>query len=506
MNLFIKFLLAAVSICVYSQKNSQLDSLNEFEGVRIYNLYSDIIYGGGVIYNESLNEYPTQLHTGFLKLGFDENLNQVSKKIIKHARFNKGISINSEAGLFLSTKYYGKLTSPSQMIISMHFPTDYYKESNNYSLGFWVNVKKLNGNGLAFSKINGAFSFFSHQDLKTLGARAYQQNNKVQNYIFEITRVDGDYSYLRYNPDNTYIIRFFISKESGEKVTELEILNPVFLDGDNHKINPYFEYKSKSESLNSDKIGKRAVVIGDSQHQDRELHKVIARHTGLNIISMARGGHSIKYKSRNKNQANMFWFYEKELREKILKIEDVDYYILPLSTNDTKGGGELSNEAINAVIENYPYYTDNQKLSQEKLKIFENLSENEKEKIFGYKQTFAAYIMQLKEVNPNARFLLSSIPISPSHMTGKKDNQGHGIWADGWNAKKAKEERMPIYTSMRRDSRELADWFGANWADLQNKVNLNFENAPEYTTDGIHWFPEIKKRIGKVFSDELQDM
>jgi hypothetical protein len=100
MNLFIKFLLAAVSICVYSQKNSQLNSLNEFEGVRIYNLYSDIIYGGGVIYNESLKEYPTQLHTGFLKLGFDENLNQVSKKIIKHARFNKGISINSEAGLF----------------------------------------------------------------------------------------------------------------------------------------------------------------------------------------------------------------------------------------------------------------------------------------------------------------------------------------------------------------------------------------------------------------------
>lgn len=507
MNIYIKFIFLILSFSVYSQENELVDdSVKKHNNRTRYNLYSDIIYGGGIIYDENFEEYPPQLNTGFLKLGFDSNSEQISKKTITHRRLNKGISFRSDAGLFLSTKYYGTLASTEGMVVSMHFPTDYYENRNNYSLGFWINVDKLNGNGLAFSKVNGAFSFFSNQDLKTIGAKAYQQNNEDTNHMFEVEKVDGDFSYLRYNPDNTYVIRFFVYKESGLKVNELVILNLTFLDGAKHMIDPYQYYDSQAEALESDKIGKLAVIVGDSQHQDRVLHKVIARRTGLNIISMAKGGHSIKYKHQNKNRPNMFWFYEQSLREKIFKIKDVDYYILPLSTNDTNGGGKLTKEAIKAVLDNYPQYSDDKATSINKLAIFENLDGDAREKIFGYKQTFAAYIMQLKLINPNAKFLLSSIPISPSHMAGRKDSKGHGIWADGWNATKAKKKRMPIFISIAKDSKEIAQWFDAKWVDLLNEVNLTFENAHEYTVDGIHWFPEIKKRIGQAISEELDKM
>ena len=214
-------------------------------------------------------------------MGLDNDSTLLSKKIIEHGKLNKGIRISSDAGLFLSEKYYGKLAFPNKMVLAMRFPTDYYKKRNTYSLGFWVNVAKLNGNGLAFSKVNGAFSFFSNEKLKTIGTRAYQQNNEDTNYMFEVEKVDGDYSYLRYNPDNTYKIRFFIYKESGSKVNELEILNLTFLDGVNRIIDPYQYYESQAEALESDKIGKLAVIVGDSQHQDRELHKVIARKNRL---------------------------------------------------------------------------------------------------------------------------------------------------------------------------------------------------------------------------------
>ncbi|SDG47465.1 hypothetical protein SAMN04488027_102107 [Psychroflexus sediminis] len=483
-----------------------VDSLDIYTGGNNYNLYNDILYGGGVIYDEDLESYPPQLNTGFLKLGIDNNSDQVKKKIINHSKFNKGINISSDAGLFLSTKYYGTLISPRSMVLAMHFPTDYYDNRNNYSLGFWINVDKLNGNGLAFSKVNGAFSFFSNQDLKTIGAKAYQQNNKDNNYIFEVARVDGDYSYIRYNPDNTYIIRFFIYKESGLKVKELEILNPVFLDGINHQIDPYFYYKSQSETLKSNKKGKLAVIIGDSQHQDRELHKVIARRTGLNIISMARGGHSIKYKHQNKNRPNMFWFYEKNLKEAILKIKNVDYYILQLSTNDTNGGGELSVDAIQEVINNYPYYGDDATTINNKIAKFNSLIEVEKENIFGYKQTFAAFIMQFLEINPQARLILASTPISPHKLTGKADADGNGIWQDGWNPLNARTAINPRFESIRNDSKEVSEWFGANWIDLKNGVGLTFDNAINYCLDGTHWKKEIKIRIGKALSEELEKM
>ena len=229
--------------------------------------------------------------------------------------------------------------------------------------------------------------------------------------------------------------------------------------------------------------------------------------TGLNIISLAKGGHSIKYKSKNKDQPNHFWFYHKAIRMNILQqIQDVDYYILPLSTNDTDGGGELSAEAIQKVIDNYPYYRDDTTTIANKMALFDSLTEVEKENIFGYKQTFAALIMQFLKINPQARLILTSIPISPKRFTGNTDVKGNGIWQDGWNPQKARAAINPDFESIRNDSKEVAKWFSANWVDLKNEVGLTFENATIYSADGTHWKKEIKVRIGKVLSEELDRM
>lgn len=142
----------------------------------------------------------------------------------------------------------------------------------------------------------------------------------------------------------------------------------------------------------------------------------------------------------------------------------------------------------------------------EKLAIFNSLNQMEKESIFGYKQTFVSYIRQLISINPKAKILISSIPISPLHMTGELNSDGHGIRKEGWNASRAEKEGMPKYVSISKDSRDVAKWLNINWVDLKNKVGLTFNNSHLYCSDGTHWFPEIIKRIGLIISNELIKM
>ncbi|WP_303316565.1 hypothetical protein Q4Q34_07090 [Flavivirga abyssicola] len=489
MKRFIIFLLA-IFICPLCIVDGQIDINSKLEY-----LYSDILYSQGVLYNETLTDYPDELNRGYVTNGFDEHLNRLHSEVFTHKKFHKGLRLSFlDNNLYLSKKSEGRL-SDSQPIFSMRFATDYIVKRDAYSLGFWINNKKLNGNGIAFINVYGAPYYLSSEKLKTVGSKAHFAGNANNPYIFEVLKVDGDYSYVLYNLSNMYDIQLKIYSVSGIPVKEFEILNLTFLDGANLDIDPYKYYKNEAEVLNSDKIGKFAVVIGDSQHQDRELHKVIAQRTGLYIISMARGGHSIKYRYENINQPNMFWFYSQELKDDvILQLKNVDYYILPLSTNDGEGGGVLSKASIQAVINSYPYYGDDPLTILSKLNLFNAMDGKTREYIFGYKQTFAAYIMQLKLVNPDANFLLSSIPISLSHMIGKLNSDGYGIWKDGWNASLAKLDKMHIYESIRNDSKDIANWFDADWVDLKNEVGLTFENAHQFCSDGTHWFPEIKKK------------
>lgn len=472
-----------------------------------YNIFSNVLYGAENIYDESIGNYPSQLNNGQLHVGVGVDGNKLEKEVFLHNKYHKGLKLKNKIGLFLSSKKGSTLASKDLPILSIYTPSDYIKNRDSYSLGFWINVKKLNGNGIAFKDVNGTASFLSNEKLKIVGSKAYNSDNINNNHIFEISKIEGDYSYLKYNLNNTYVIRFYPYKISGKTVREFEILNLTFLDGKEIQIDPYKYYKSEAEVLKSNKIGKLAVIVGDSQHQDREIHRVISRRTGLNIISQAKGGHSIKYRHLNSEKPNMFWFYEKTLnRDVIQQIKGVDYYILPLSTNDGSGGGELSNATIQEVIDNYPFYGDSEDTVIRKLEIFSSMDEAERECIFGYKQTFAAYIMQLYLINPNAKLILTSIPISPGNMTGKADTNGKGQWQEGKTPINVSALVKPRYDSISDDSQELAYWFSTNWVDLRNEVGLSFDNAVNYTIDGTHWNKEIKKRIGLVLSQELDKM
>ena len=105
----------------------------------------------------------------------------------------------------------------------------------------------------------------------------------------------------------SYGISIAIHQENKNEVNTFEIFNPVLIEG-KYTLDPFYDYQSEAEQLHLDKIGKTCVIVGDSQYQDRIFQRMIARKTGMNVISMAKGGHSIKYKSINSKQPNMFWF------------------------------------------------------------------------------------------------------------------------------------------------------------------------------------------------------
>ncbi|MDN3664919.1 hypothetical protein ACFFU1_01665 [Algibacter miyuki] len=481
------------------------DSLNLESKVleRGYNAHN-LVWSIGNLYDETLESYPPQLNDGWKTLGRDKLGVPVDSKFVNTKELNRGRIISADNSFLKESLSPGQYNDSDARVIYIRLPSDYISDSSNLMGGFWVNTEVLNGNGIYITGVNGVPYRLTNSQLKTVGSKMLRWGvQREAPPCAEVTEVYKDYSFLTLDFSVLrYVISIAIHHESPNKVNTFEIFNPVLIEG-KYTLDPFYDYQSEAETKNSDKIGKTCIIVGDSQHQDRIFQRMIARKTGMNVISMAKGGHSIKYQSKNSKRSNMFWFYSKTLKDIVLSNKNIDYYILPLSTNDAEGGGVLSLETIQAVIDNYPFYGDSPETVSKKLALFNAMNGKTKEEVFGYKQTFAAYIMQLKLVNPNAKFLLASIPISPTHLTGELNSEGHGVWKDGWNAKKAKEDREWIFNSIRKDSKTVAKWSMADWVDLMNKVDLNFENAPQFCSDGTHWFPEIKKRIGEVLSNEL---
>lgn len=496
-----QFVRVVLLFCICIKCYGQSDASQELSE---YNLISDLFLGGGKLIDLELS-LPPQLNSGEVRDGFDTEKNRIHRKKVFDSLFDKAIRFEGEngKGLFLSDVGPNILKS-GEYIFYCRFPSEYI-ESVNFTFGFWLNLKQLNGNGIVFKATNAQDYVLSNANLSKVGSKAYRSNVPANKWLFEITKVKGDYVFLKFNPKKgQFSFSFYNYEENGGKsVPFLDVINPIFLDGIK-EINPNLNYKSEAEFLNSNKIGKLAFIIGDSQYQDRIAHRIIARKTGLNVISMAKGGHSIKYKNVNKDRENFYWFYNINILQKlILQEKGVDYYILPLSTNDGAGGGTLDNNTIQKVIDNYPYIQDNEIEIKRKLDSFNTMGGEEKESVFGFKQTFAAMVNQLQEINPEAKFLFTSIPISPIYFKGLKDSNGNGVWKDGWNSQKAKKEIMPQYNKIRKDSKELANWFNANWVDLKNKVDLTFENATFYSIDGIHWSKDIKVNTGNCLAKEL---
>ena len=469
------------------------------EGYLLNNL-ADLFFGSSELWNEVQGSYPAQLTNGRFIFGVDAASNSISRTIKENSLLGKGITLSASSGNTLNLSSKDSLNAnPFHPIFTYWFPSDINTVTSSF--GFWVDRSTLNGNGITIKSSNGTYCFLNAANLGTKGYNAHQGGLTAQAIQFTVKEVNEDYSYLEMAKYGNSNIGVGILSDSGTPVTSLKILAPVLLN----KVvvlDPYFYYKSESEKRNSNKISKRGLIVGDSQHQDRISHRVINRKTGINLISMARGGHSIQYKSASAAQTNFFWFYHQNLFENIiLQAENIDFYILPFSTNDATGNyGELTDVAIQAVIDNYPYHGDDVGTVSSKLAAFNALTQTQRENIFGFKQTFAAYIMQCLLVNPKAKFLLASTPISvPGFLTGAIVD-GKGVWEPGFNGFSVRNftgakpqggtqsiSLYNIYQGLKDAVLELKEWFHTYYSDTMNESGVTFENANEFIFDGTHW-------------------
>ena len=383
-----------------------------------------------------------------------------------------------------------------------YFVGDYYAsddEEANAVLGFWINRTDLNGNGISFCNIGGEYHYLTNSDLETEG---YEYDRYGIKFL-KVLKVDGDYSYVeyyayKYKFDNKLLFRLEIYNGSENDVTSLTIYNPTLIY--TKSIDPYHRYLSYAEKTNSRFIGKKILYVGDSQYNDGRMHCELAKLSGAEIIDAHEGGHRMTYSSTS-------WFYDYTKFGVALEWSDIDYYFLPISSNDN-AGGNTRQTAVDSVKYFYPYYGDSQDTIIAKLSRFNALSESDKASVFGYKQTYIAYIKQLLQLNPKARIIIGTIPMSVGSgtLTGSVDENGYGIWQSGYGPDERRAALTSSLKAKRDDIIEVKDYFNANFVDLFNEVGLTFDNFNIYSLDGVHWdlkSGEIKKRIAYAFYQEL---
>jgi len=372
-------------------------------------------------------------------------------------------------------------------------------EDSSLMIGFWVKTDELNGNGLIFRDITGGNHIVSGSNIKTKG---------FTSTLWQVSQVIGDYSHLKFKLYNyiyaSYpIFRLSIYPSSANDVTQLTILNPTLIYS--RSINPFKRYTSQSEKDTSIFRGKRILYVGDSEYNQGYFHKTLAEYTGAIVIDEHYGGYAMQYRSPGDS-----WFYQDTIKNKVFAIPSVDVYFLPISSNDTPGGN-LRTSAIDSVYYFYPAYGDDPDTVTAKLARFTSLSEDDKTSIFGFQQTYSAYIEQLENLNPTAEIILGSIPIGAGSgtMTGEVDENGYGIWAEGYSPAERVINMLPSQVEKTAQIEEIVALYSLGYIDLMNNVSLllDYSNFNQYCLDGVHWGLQegaIQKEIATLLKDYLK--
>lgn len=489
MKIFI-ILFALLSISIYSQTYD--------------NQLIDFFYGGRNIY-QSDGETEPIIHSGFVYhlsgFSIDSTFVDSTYRDAFLIKYNHGESFPKFVDIYTNNFFF--------IYSGGYYFTD--EEDSNATLGFWINRNDLNGNGLIFRDIGGAQHVISGSDLAVEG----YESNWYGTKLLLVKVVDGDYSYIEYYAykyiyNNKLILRLSIYNSSLNDVTKLTIYNPTLIF--NKDINPYERYNSQSEKDTSNYRAKRVLYVGDSQYNDGYFHTTLAEYTGAEIIDEHYGGYRMAYSSTS-------WFYLDTIKNKVFAIPNVDLYFFPISSNDN-GGGSLRTSAIDSVKYFYPVYGDDPDTVTAKLTRFGLLSEGNKAIIFGYQQTYSAYIEQIQALNPTARIILGSIPIGSGSgtMTGGLDENGYGIWAEGYSPAERIANVLPAQETKKTQIEALATKYGLEYLDLMGTftdgvnngdgVRMDFYNFNQFCADGVHWdlqSGDIKKRIAILLKEEFKN-
>lgn len=422
---------------------------------------------------------------------------------IYHNKFHEGYKITYNGGIA-----FPKYESHSvQNRIIAYYPETYISASDNAvaTIGFWVDRRELNDNGLLYHSGSGGDWYLRPEDLIAKGFA----ESRVQNIEDEpdpkwvVKEIDGNYTFIEFYLSDEFHLSVY--NTSSNDVLSLTLYNPTLLYSRN--IDPYHRYLSRPEKNISPWIGKKLMLFGDSQHNDQMLAITLAKELGLVIVDAHHGAHSMKIRSSQLGNANYDSFYHVNLRDVALAHTDIDIYLFTVSTNDGSGGGDSSTSAVQAVLDNYPEFGDDPATVSAKLAIFSGLSNAEVDSIFNYKNTYSAYLKQIQKNYPDARIICTSVPIAcTGYLTGADDGNGNGIWKAEYSPDIAYDNLNAGRQQIKLDAIEVANKHNANFVDLLNEVGLSYENYTNYCVDGTHWKSEIKRRMGIRIVNEISKM
>jgi hypothetical protein len=361
--------------------------------------------------------------------------------------------------------------------------TVYDEELLGTSFGFWVNRTELNGADLMFTMPSGGELYVSYKELLVEGLVETRWQSGTYAKDIEVKLVDGDYTYIQINDFTKYNICL---KTNPNSITSFTIYNPTIITSSN--IDPYYNYRSQSEKNNSSVRGKWLMNFGDSQQNDLAIVRNLAKELGLNVVTSSLGGHRMKYSSTS-------WMYNKIYRKQVMAIDYVDFYLFMVSSNDSAGGGNVGQSYVDAVLANYYVDGDDAATEASKDALFNALTSGEKDAIFGYKQTYSAYLKQLQTKYPEAKFCLTSIPIS-QYATTEYDVDGiTTIYKSTTNADAQRIIGDAIFPSLRDDVIQLTEKHNTHFCDLFKESGITYENFPSKVegTDSVHWKSEVKR-------------
>lgn len=267
---------------------------------------------------------------------------------------------------------------------------------------------------------------------------------------------------------------------------DVSLFSPVVAD----KINYPFDVPY-SKTQNSPFLGKNLMYFGDSNSRGNIAIEMI-KNLGCNVYWNAAGGRSMQYRGVSEVETDLGWLYHWTRRSHIKNIKDsgklLDLFLFNASYNDSSGGGTLSDAAIQAVLDNYPTLQDDADTVTAKLAIFNSLTIAQRKSIFGYKQTFAAYLLQIITMFPTAKIFLTTMlysPAAPNYL---------GSTSGTVNEQRATDKA--VRDAINADIRLVAQWYGVTVLDAATHAGYYYGNMTNYTSDTIHFNEIIGKRIG----------
>lgn len=372
-------------------------------------------------------------------------------------------------------------------------PTSLFTVSNIYRncemlVGMKIDSSLVKASSFVIRNGSGAENRYSFFD-----GVASQTNNTHVSATLISNDIDTGYSIWKIiiNPDlavNASQVQSITARNTSASTGTFDIIayNPIL----SKKIN-YQSDIPQSKTKDSPWVGKNLMYFGDSNSRGNIAIEMI-KNLGCNVYWNAAGGRSMQYRGVSEVETDLGWLYHWTRRSHIKNIKDsgklLDLFLFNASYNDSSGGGTLSDAAIQAVLDNYPTLQDDADTVTAKLAIFNSLTIAQRKSIFGYKQTFAAYLLQIITMFPTAKIFLTTMlysPAAPNYL---------GSTSGTVNEQRATDKA--VRDAINADIRLVAQWYGVSVIDVNSNAGYYYGNMTTYTSDTIHFNEVVGKRIG----------